>query len=88
LVEKSPRQKVLRRIWDSQGLKDLMIIMASSAIARDPTLVDELESQAVACEIGMPEVAVRLREMSHAMRHLHDLVSEFAKVTDMRSPAE
>lgn len=50
-----------------------MVIMGSSAVARDPRLIDELKSEAAACEVATPAVAVRLREMRDAMQHLHDL---------------
>jgi hypothetical protein len=55
--ERSLRQEVLHKIWDSRGPHELMAIMRSLPEARDPTLVEELKNEASACEVVQPHVA-------------------------------
>ena len=43
-----------------------MRIMHSEALARDPALIDELENEALACEIMAPQIADLLRRMAQA----------------------
>jgi hypothetical protein len=78
----SPRQQVLRKIWDSRGPAELMTIMKSSPAARDLSLVEELKNQASACEFVQPQAAEHLGEISEALQRIHDWVREFANVKD------
>jgi hypothetical protein len=80
----SDRQQALLKIWDSQGVPELLQLLVEMPAARDPDLVPELRDEASRCEIVNPVLAHRLAQISETLEHIHELVHAFALVRNMR----